>query len=211
MGLDIYLRWEGQTEDEKQAQYTGFTTTGEAGYLRSSYNDGGFNSWAERHLGVYGYHHIFGYDTENEQPVGPYDTESDYQPTGFFPDWDASRQRAQAMLEQARTLDNLTVIRVDTPVRPKSEYPERDGVLAAYRERVARGSSFETYSNWLGLFTAKPFIVKAVMWQQGYFGLEPVLIVEHPEAHVYYIDSLEQCLKFIDLGQRKQGWLVWSG
>lgn len=38
MGLDIYLKWEGQTEEERQAQFTGFDITkGHVGYLRSSY------------------------------------------------------------------------------------------------------------------------------------------------------------------------------
>lgn len=38
MGIDFYLRWADQTEDERQAQYTGFATTGEAGYIREAYH-----------------------------------------------------------------------------------------------------------------------------------------------------------------------------
>ena len=41
MGIDIYARWEGQTEAEKEAQYTGFSTTaGAVGYLREAYHGG---------------------------------------------------------------------------------------------------------------------------------------------------------------------------
>lgn len=41
MGIDIYLRWKGQTEAEKQAQYTGFSTiAGRTGYLREAYHGG---------------------------------------------------------------------------------------------------------------------------------------------------------------------------
>jgi hypothetical protein len=41
MGIDIYARWEGQTEEEKQAQYTGFSTChGHVGYLREAYHGG---------------------------------------------------------------------------------------------------------------------------------------------------------------------------
>lgn len=41
MGIDVYLKWEGQDEEEKQAQYTGFSTThGHAGYLREAYHGG---------------------------------------------------------------------------------------------------------------------------------------------------------------------------
>lgn len=39
MGIDIYLKWKGQTEEERKAQYTGFSiTSGHVGYLREAYN-----------------------------------------------------------------------------------------------------------------------------------------------------------------------------
>jgi len=39
MGIDVYLRWDGQSEAEEKAQYTGFSTTaGNAGYLREAYH-----------------------------------------------------------------------------------------------------------------------------------------------------------------------------
>lgn len=39
MGIDIYLTWADQTEAERQAQYTGFSTTsGDLGYLREAYH-----------------------------------------------------------------------------------------------------------------------------------------------------------------------------
>lgn len=39
MGIDIYAHWRGQTEAEKQAQYTGFSTVaGRLGYLREAYH-----------------------------------------------------------------------------------------------------------------------------------------------------------------------------
>lgn len=39
MGIDIYLKWDGMTEDEKQAQYTGFDiTAGRVGCLREAYH-----------------------------------------------------------------------------------------------------------------------------------------------------------------------------
>lgn len=40
-GIDIYLRWEGQTTEEEEAQYTGFSTGhGFVGYLREAYHGG---------------------------------------------------------------------------------------------------------------------------------------------------------------------------
>ena len=39
MGIDIYLKWKGQTQEEHQAQITGFDIgKGHVGYLRASYN-----------------------------------------------------------------------------------------------------------------------------------------------------------------------------
>ena len=37
MGTDVYLEWDGMTEEEKKAQYTGFSIdAGRVGYLRAS-------------------------------------------------------------------------------------------------------------------------------------------------------------------------------
>jgi hypothetical protein len=39
MGIDVYARWEGMTEDEEEAQYGGFSvTSGDTGYLREAYH-----------------------------------------------------------------------------------------------------------------------------------------------------------------------------
>lgn len=39
MGVDIYLNWDGKTEEEKALQITGYdVTAGEVGYLRGAYN-----------------------------------------------------------------------------------------------------------------------------------------------------------------------------
>jgi hypothetical protein len=41
MGIDIYLKWEGMTEEDKQRQYTGMSTvSGDVGYLREAYHGG---------------------------------------------------------------------------------------------------------------------------------------------------------------------------
>lgn len=43
MGLDVYVRWEGMTKEDEQAQCTGFQTVGSAGYLRQSW--GSLEAW----------------------------------------------------------------------------------------------------------------------------------------------------------------------
>lgn len=41
MGIDIYLKWDGMTEEDQQTQYTGMSTTsGAVGYLREAYHGG---------------------------------------------------------------------------------------------------------------------------------------------------------------------------
>ena len=41
MGIDIYLKWDGMTEEDQQKQYTGMSTiSGEVGYLREAYHGG---------------------------------------------------------------------------------------------------------------------------------------------------------------------------
>jgi hypothetical protein len=41
MGIDIYLKWDGMTEEDRQQQHTGFdTTVGRVGYLREAYHGG---------------------------------------------------------------------------------------------------------------------------------------------------------------------------
>jgi hypothetical protein len=41
MGIDIYLEWDGQTEEDQKKMCTGFSTTsGAVGYLREAYHGG---------------------------------------------------------------------------------------------------------------------------------------------------------------------------
>ena len=43
MGIDIYMQWDNQTEEQKKGQYTGFDTeAGFTGYLREAYHGGIF-------------------------------------------------------------------------------------------------------------------------------------------------------------------------
>jgi hypothetical protein len=40
MGIDVYLTWDGQSEEEKEAQHAGFFVPSGAGVLRESYHGG---------------------------------------------------------------------------------------------------------------------------------------------------------------------------
>jgi len=48
MGIDIYMKWDKQTEEEQQAQYTGYSGEhGHVGYLREAYHG---NPYATKYL-----------------------------------------------------------------------------------------------------------------------------------------------------------------
>ncbi len=45
MGIDVYMRWKDQTDDEHEAQITGFSAThGHVGYLREAYHGGPYGT-----------------------------------------------------------------------------------------------------------------------------------------------------------------------
>jgi hypothetical protein len=212
MGLDVYLEWEGQTKEEIEAQYTGFQSTGECGYLRSPYNDGGFNSWAKRHLGGKDLYWIFDYSGDAEVQVR---TDDDGEPEmGFKPDWIASRNRALEALECVKALDNFFTVRARSP---RTIFADEAEALAAFREqaRTRTESSFECYSNTSGLFNfGDPFKVKAVMATKAHFSEHPdiILVCSEEDPHKFYREMIEkEILGFIELGKRKNAWISWSG
>lgn len=44
MGIDVYLKWTDQSEEEMRGQITGFRSNGRAGYLREAYHGGPYPS-----------------------------------------------------------------------------------------------------------------------------------------------------------------------
>ena len=194
MGLDIQLRWRKQTEDEQ---------LDDENNLWSAYNQFGFDHWARRHLAVHGLGYIFALD----DPKG--------YSNRYVPDWQACRERAQAMLDQARTLDNLTLFRVSRPNKDPKDYPYVDDVLPIYRAELDRNPEPRSgyWGSWRGTFFPNtPEVVKAVVWGRTIDGdLEPVLVCETQEnPHEGAIAGLEHVLRFITLGEQKKGWLRWG-
>lgn len=222
MGLDIYLKWKGQTEEEHKAQITGFKNTGECGYLRSSYNSGGFNSWAERTLGGHDLYWIFGYSEGAERDTGEYDEDGEPD-TGFFPDWAACRARASEALEAARKLDNHYAI----PVSVMWDWAsDEDHALEIFHGKADNHqappwATEDGGHDWFScregeFFLGKPPVVKAVIPTKPRYGMGGVVLVceaqDGKSPHSYYIDMLENhVLPFIDTGERRGGWMHWSG
>ena len=66
MGIDIYMRWDGQTADEEQAQYTGFDIdSGGVGYLREAYHG---DTYATKYLLKEAFEDHYGLDDGVEIP-----------------------------------------------------------------------------------------------------------------------------------------------
>lgn len=199
MGLDIYLEWENQTEEEKKAQFTGFANAGNTGYLRSSYNPSGFNSFCNDHLNHRGFYDIF-------QP-------EDYEVPN--PDWDAFEERRQQLetLFTEKKVSLYKVIRISHHEKQESEYAALRTFQKNHEQHHSDGN-FRSYSNRDGSFFTEGITVRAVMAANQFFGpiADTILICDMDnESLDYYQGIIEKDLKeFIALGKEKNASIIWS-
>lgn len=218
MGLDIYLEWDGRTDDDRQAQYKANDPEqyGTAGYLRSSYNEAGFNSWALRHLHGKDLYWIFncpGEDGPGWQVFGV--DEYGDEDRGFVPDWQASRMRALEVIDLVETVPPFMVMRCDGPMMVYQPGEVLDAFMKQYDRWEEDGKTsppgFGWYSNRDGMFfrESQPKVL-GVMWQRGWTGNEPVLICDGD--HDWYRRFVRSVVDFIDLAQTKPNpRMSWSG
>jgi len=201
MGLDIYLEWPGMTEEEKEARHTGFKNSGACGYLRSSYNEGGFNNWAKTYIQDKDFYYIF----------NPLNDGEDWMP--LPEEWDSMMIRANEALELAKKASEMPCIM--TVHLTKEIQPNKDAAIKAFLEEKEKNCDFGWYSNHKGEFFLKDSPkVLGVMKVKGYFGDDIVFIYESGETspHQYYIDLLEHDVRdFIKLGKEKMATIIWSG
>jgi len=188
MGLDIYLEFEGQTEADWSAWH-----------LCSSYNPGGFNSWAKRHLGGKGLYYIF-------QP--PEDT------FAFTPDWDACLLRAKEALELAEGVVGEPWIKECTPIDVHAFLYEAMAVFKQERkEAFERKDATRCYSSRKGdFFFENPPKVMGVMLAKNILGETAVMLFCEDEGyHQQYINYIrEKIIPFIEEGKRREAKVVWS-
>ncbi len=208
MGLDIYLKWKGMTKKDKEARYTGFANAGSVGYLRSSYNEGGFNSWAKRYIEGKDFYYIF----------QPKDTGDAWIPTPE--EWDEMAKRAEEALQLALKAKDLPYLigvhffidTFETEADCLKAYLEDE---ALHKGRPEGSPGFEWYSNHKGeFFMEKSPTVMAVMNCKNVIGGKEVVLVCKPEkeTHQYYIDLLTNDVpSFIKLGKEKNAKIEWSG
>lgn len=204
MGLDIYLDWDNQTDDEKRQQITGFHTSGATGYLRSSYNESGFNNWARRYIGGKDFQWIFGQTGE-----------SDLTPTPE--DWDFMLCRCnQAYQDALKAKDMPLLIRIAGYHDVfKTEADILNAFLPHQEHTNIDREGYDWYSNHEGeFFFGKSPTVLAVMTVRGYVSANDTILVCKPDenTHQYYINLLaNEVPAFIKLGKEKNARIEWSG
>lgn len=220
MGLDIYLIWDGQTDEDRTAQYRAdLETYASLGYLRSSYNSGGFNSWARRHLDGRDLYHIFGVTEYGEGPGWRTEADEDGDESkNFYPDWQAARERAESCVALAEQVPPIYYVEVSAPMDVQ---PDLEAVQRVFNGHQARHNDdrFGWYSNREGWFFLKePPKVLAVIHREerGLFGSSsaaPVLVCQGDETtHDYYRRYTRAVVDFIDQAvKRPNPRLYWSG
>lgn len=180
------------------------------GYLRSSYNDGGFNSYARR-IGIPDLGELLG----NEE--GEYE---------FSPDWSATKKRALAALATLREKDfDFDVESVKPNIfSGVPTFRDENSVLEAFRKQHKQwadrkeNDGFEAYSNSDGIFWTKGIsIYAAVPGIETMLGRDlpcTYLVVKHDGAN-WYAEALEilveNCNWVLEQPNREQLYLHWSG
>lgn len=227
MGLDILLRWKGQSADDRENVFSADASSPEVTYLRSAYRDGGFENWANQQLGGRGFHWIFDW-SESAQTEMTFDDGT--QEVGLQVDWEACRLRTLVALQLAREIpDRVYATVITTLVGDVQELPATHDAVEKYREvlnerksELEKSSSESVHSSEddspgfksnHGFFSAGRLPnIKAVMLCRLNNWPELVLVCEGPpNLHQPYLKILEETLRFIDCGARKDGWILWSG
>jgi len=178
------------------------------GYLRSSYNQGGFNSYARR-LGIPDLADIF----DNED--GEYE---------FTPDWVASKERAVDALAQLREKDfGFDVVCVDPNFLKPPTITDENQALAAFKQQFdswqgPNASSFESYENSTGWFIKDGRTIHAAI--PGFREMlgRPIpctYLVTKRDDENWYAQALEivieMCNWVLEQPDRDQLYMHWSG
>lgn len=234
MGLDIYLHDgedispsypENGTEDERRAYFEAsrayYAKTDAKSerfpehvsgprYLRSSYNDGGFNSVVGNLIGKDLYW-IFEYEEGKEEP---YDEETE---TGG--DWFITRDQLTAARERAvQARDELAAVKVPlaafsvSPVVP-STLNDRAAIklVTEQLERPRDERSFRSYSNRDGHFYLDGIEILGLIPGRDVLGRECTHVVHKLDVK-YYLDTCEIIIEFIDTAlAMERPRVVWSG
>lgn len=226
MGLDIYLA-DGNTgaektygEGEDAETYTEYETR--EYYLRSSYNESGFNSVTEKLFGLYGYYYVF--EPVRGEGIDEYETVMTDRAsldaalvrahelylrykesndvftcstiTGYLDKEQAPQNAAQAMTvfraERTRFEDRLKESK-EKPFLGFTDYSNREGTYFM--------DGFEVYAAIVGVEFGRPCCYLV-------YKMKPEALVHYTEAAQKAVDLIEEAIKMLDAGGRPV--LQWS-
>lgn len=195
-------------------------------YLRSSYNDGGFNNAVPEFTGTnHGLYWIF------DPLERDWDGGSGHLSPADLPALAKCRERALQVVEELRACSPLRTLEKSSCTGPAEHLwhtlPTADEVLAWYREEAAKNAASprpsyfgESYSNAKGLVFgfAKGLEVLAVTLGRDVLGRPAAVLVFRPsgEALESYVQSAEIVVEFIEeaimlVEQGGSAYMRWSG
>lgn len=213
MGLDVYLYDAGESVEEVKSDKHPDHLCNKT-YLRSSYNDAGFNKVVRDLTGKdlwWVFEEVLGGDDHNLP-----DTAYDGTPVNVKA-WLTARSRAVELLNHLKECGNIRVCS-HSPTnifKPEAKSVDSEKALEIYREHLdshANRESPYSYSNGKGLFLCEgdELTVHALINGKDALGQPTVHIIYSADIS-WYIEAAEVVVEFIDhaLSMEEPG-IVWS-
>lgn len=187
MGLDIYLyNGEEQCEEVPSEKYSDHTCN--KAYLRSSYNDSGFNSVVNNLIGKDLYY-IFNPIESDDSWIAPYSKDH----------LSMALSRAEEVYNELKEAPQIRVI-TESPTSLFSEHKNVTALdaVSIFKKESSRDNTGHSYSNGNGLFMmGSPIEVLAIVPGVGAFNLPSLHIIYKCDL-TYYIKMAEIVKEFIE-------------
>jgi len=203
MGLDAYLYDNGEGLDEIPSDQHPDHLCNKT-YLRSSYNEAGFNHVARDLTGKelwWVFAPVLGSDNEDGRGDLP---EGAYEGTPVnVTNWLLARGRACILLDMLKACDNLRICSWSPTNKfkdPKMEEVSSGQAMTIYREHVeSHADGSHSYSNTKGLFLAPDdaLTIHAIINGKDVLG-EPCVHIVYTADIEWYVQMAEVVIEFID-------------
>ncbi len=188
MGLDVWLTNHSKTVDEVRSNAHPehvFKKT----YLRSSYNESGFNAVVSNSVGM-GLYHVFGLSGDPEEDGNGI----------VHVDFQASRERAVELLEKLRQADGLCVMTVSSELLRQHAQVNARQALETFRGERDReqDARFRNYGNAKGEFLLDGLQALGFVRGVDLLGRPAIHVIHKDEAFNWYVQAAEVLVEFID-------------
>lgn len=168
------------------------------GYFRSSYNAGGIDSVLESKIG-----------TNLDQIMGAGDSYK------FQPDWQVSRDRAEAALAAFNAAITKSPFRAFAVSIRSVGVSNEEGALAVFNEQMSKQVGFKSFSNRDGDFFLEGQQVFGLVSGRDILGFPCVYMVTKDDGLAWYSQALEIVIETCDFALTSPDiaklWLHWSG